>query len=216
MQRALQKTHETTRETSGGPAARCEATARPRAPSTPAALASGTGADSEYASRRQDASTGLMHRIQFDVRSCHVAPRGTSSPRRRSSGWPPTPALAAAGRARRQRLPGSRAGGTGRPAAEPGLLPPAAAARRRTGHRHAQQLRRPRQLLPPGSGPLRGCADRQRGRAAPGAAPARDTADPAGRTAAVPAHRRAVRVHRQQRPLHRSPKPCCATAPPTT
>ena len=60
-------------------------------------------------------------------------------------------------------------------------------------------LRRPRQLLPPGSGPLRGCAGRQRDRAAPGAAPARDTADPAGRTAAVPKQRRAVRVHRQRR-----------------
>ena len=77
-------------------------------------------------------------------------------------------------------LPGPRAGDAGRRAAEPGLLPPAAAARRRAGHRHAQQLRRPRQLLPPGPGPLRRGAGRHRRRPAPGAAPG-PAAPPAGR-----------------------------------
>ena len=97
-------------------------------------------------------------------------------------------------------------------AAEPGLLPPAAAARRRAGQRHAQQLRRPRQLLPPGPGPLRRRA---------------------GRTPAPALHpalrrRRRHRAPRSTRPgprspccssapatapAHRSPRPCCATAP---
>ena len=119
----------------------------------------------------------------------------------RPAGRPPA-ALAAADRARRQRLPGPRAGDAGRPAAEPGLLPPAAAARRWAGHRHAQQLRRPGQLLPPGSGPLRGCAGRDRRRAAPGAARGRRTTGRPARSTSRPRRiGRAVRVHGQQRPL---------------
>ena len=118
----------------------------------------------------------------------------------RPAGRPPA-ALAAADRTRRQRLPGPRTGDAGRPATEPGLLPPAAAARRWAGHRHPQQLRRPGQLLPPGPGPLRGGADRQRRGAAPGAAPRRRTTGPPGRTAVAARSRRTVRVHRQQRPL---------------
>ena len=82
-----------------------------------------------------------------------------------------------------------------RPAAEPGLLPPAVAARRRAGHRHPQLLRRPGQLLPPRPRPLRPCAGRQRHRAAPGAARRRSAARTAG----------------GDRPA----LPCCSSAPAT-
>ena len=143
-------------------------------------------------------SNTAIHRISLMYPSGY----GVLEPSRpgvRAPGRPPA-ALAAADRTRRQRLPGPRAGDAGRRAAEPGLLPSAAAARRRAGHRHAQQLRRPRQLLPPGPGPLRAGAGRHRRRPAPGAAPRADATAPARCRRSAP-RRRAVRVHRQQRPL---------------
>ena len=98
----------------------------------------------------------------FDISSGHGG-AGSSHPVIRAAGRP-SGAMAPAGGADRRRLPGARADRAGRPAAEPGLLPPAAAARRWAGHRPTQQLRCPRHLLPPGPGPLRARADRSPGR----------------------------------------------------
>src|SRR5215213_6979800 len=58
-------------------------------------------------------------------------------------------ALAAAERARSQRSARGRAVRAGRPAPEPGLVPPASAARRGPGLDASQHGRRPRHLLRP-------------------------------------------------------------------
>ena len=122
-------------------------------------------------------------------------------------------ALAAHGRARRERLPRPGAGDAARAAAEPGLLPPAVAPRRRARHRHPQ-LRRPAgQLLPPRPRSLRPRAGRQRHRAPPGPAaepPAVRSSLPQGRggpcrsCSSAPA---TALAHRWPRPSSRSARP---------
>ena len=110
-------------------------------------------------------------------------------------------ALGSDGRARRERLPRPGAGDAARPAAEPGLLPPAVAPRRRARHRHPQLRRSAGQLLPPRSRSLRPCAGRQRHGAPSGAAAESPAVRPCLSAGEGPAAVRPVRLHRQQRPL---------------
>ena len=72
----------------------------------------------------------------------------------------PSAAVAAAERAGAQRSARGRAVRAGGPAPEPGLLPPAPAARRWSCVDASQRRRRPRHLLRPRSGALRRAADR--------------------------------------------------------
>ena len=198
-----QITHETTRETSGASAARCEATARASDsfPSRFLLAGSGSGPASHTCIKWLDASKSL------DVPSGHV-PRGAR--RRptdvRPTGRPPS-ALAAADRARRQRLPGSRAGRRGSTSrrtwspttcgccATADWSPPRAAASTAATATTTWIWTAARMRWPT---PVPRCTRRCAGTR---------PADPAGRAAAVSTHRRAVRVHRQQRPLtdRRSP-----------
>src|SRR5690606_7034448 len=85
----------------------------------------------------------------------------STCPGLRAVGRPPG-AVAAARGAVRRRLSGPGDGVTGRGAAEPRLLSPPPAPRRRAGAGFPQQLRRPRQLLPPRPRPVHRDAGRRR------------------------------------------------------
>src|SRR5438094_10084025 len=129
--------------------------------------------------------------------------RGGHGPTRReltatvpAAGGAPS-AVAAAERAGAQRSPRGRAVRSCGPAPEPGLLPPALAARRWPGVGAPQRRGRPRQLLRPGSRALWRAACERRRRAAPG--PCSDRAPTRIAQAWLRVGPGAVPVHGEQR-----------------